>query len=76
MDNALNKIKTNRQYSLTISQKSESEQYYDAFLDRQQAIIDDVDVLKDMSIFIIAYGNKKTLNNTKRQLIDLANTMI
>ncbi|WP_342273404.1 helicase HerA domain-containing protein [Spiroplasma endosymbiont of Acasis viretata] len=75
LDNALSKIKTNEQYALTPSQKSESEQYYIAFLDQQQAIIDDVDFLKDMSIFIIAYGNKKTLNNTKRQLIDLASTI-
>ncbi|CAB1053835.1 hypothetical protein [Spiroplasma endosymbiont of Danaus chrysippus] len=75
LDNALSKSKTNEQYALTPSQKSESEQYYNAFLDQQQAIIDDVDFLKDMSIFIIAYGNKTTLNNTKRQLIDLANTM-
>ncbi|WDA54899.1 MAG: hypothetical protein PPFGHCPK_01380 (plasmid) [Spiroplasma endosymbiont of Drosophila atripex] len=74
LDNALSKIKTNENYALTPSQKSESKQYYNAFLDQQQAIIDDVDFLKDMSIFIIAYGNKKTLNNTKRQLIDLAST--
>ncbi|MBP1526195.1 MAG: hypothetical protein H9Q67_06870, partial [Spiroplasma ixodetis] len=74
LDNALNKIKTNEQYAFSVSQKSESEQYYNAFLDQQQAIIDDVDFLKDMSIFIIAYGNKKTLKNTKRQLIDLAST--
>lgn len=75
LDNALNKIKTNEQYALTTSQKTESEQFYNAFLEQQQAVIDDVDVLKDTSIFIIAYGNKTTLNNTKRQLLDLANTM-
>ncbi|CAB1053506.1 Mbov_0397 family ICE element conjugal transfer ATPase [Spiroplasma endosymbiont of Danaus chrysippus] len=75
LDNALNKIKTNEQYALTTSQKTELEQFYNAFLEQQQAVIDDVDVLKDTSIFIIAYGNKTTLNNTKRQLIDLANTM-
>ncbi|WP_252319128.1 Mbov_0397 family ICE element conjugal transfer ATPase [Spiroplasma endosymbiont of Lariophagus distinguendus] len=75
LDNALSKIKTNEQYALTPSQKTESEQFYNSFLDQQQAIIDDVDFLKDMSTFIIAYGNKKTLNNTKRQLIDLASTV-
>lgn len=74
LDSALNKIKTNEQYALTPSQKSESQQYYDAFLDQQQAVIDDMDVLKDVSIFITTLGNKKTITNTKRELKDLANT--
>ncbi|WP_308150276.1 Mbov_0397 family ICE element conjugal transfer ATPase [Spiroplasma sp. AdecLV25b] len=73
LDNAFNKIQTNADaYAQTTSQKQVAEQYKEAFLNQQQAIIDDIDVLKDISIFIIALGNKKEIANVKRELNDLA----
>ncbi|MBP1526522.1 MAG: DUF87 domain-containing protein [Spiroplasma ixodetis] len=73
LDSAFNKIQTNADaYAQTTSQKQVAEQYKEAFLNQQQAIIDDIDVLKDISIFIISLGNKKDISIVKRELNDLA----
>lgn len=73
LDNAINKIETNANYyAKTTSQRQKAEQYKEAFLTQQQAITDDIDVLKDISIFVIASGKNKVVGNVKRELKDLS----
>lgn len=73
LDDAFNKIITNaNNYANTESQKYEAEVYKESFLQQQQAIADDTDVLKEIAIFIIVKGNKQEITTAKRELNDLA----
>lgn len=72
-DSALNKIQTNSDtYARTESQKSQAQQYYDAFISQQKSVIEDLDILKEISIFIFSFNDKKNLVNIKRELNNLA----
>lgn len=74
IDEAINKIKTNTSnYAKTESQRIESQNYEEAFLNEQQAILDDNDILKEISIFILCVSNnKKIISNSKKELKNLA----
>ncbi|CAB1054010.1 IncF plasmid conjugative transfer pilus assembly protein TraC [Spiroplasma endosymbiont of Danaus chrysippus] len=74
IDEAINKIKTNTSnYAKTESQRIENKNYEEAFLNEQQSILDDTDILKEISIFILCVSNnKKIISNSKKELKNLA----
>ena len=58
---------------LKINERIESKNYEEAFLNEQQAILNDTDILKKISIFILCISNnKKILSNSKKELKNLA----
>lgn len=69
MDSAINKIKTNANFFRDKASSIETlKQYEDSYQSVMEDVMNDVDVLKDITILLVIYGSKQKISVAKNEL--------